>query len=295
MSERQEPQASVSHGQVAAPAPEPFALRAAEPGPGGSATGLDPAQGRRLNLRRDQLFRHTLLGADAVTFVLAFTALDLLSSRSLRLTWLSIVGLLGMLLVVKLVGLYDRDEALLHKTTLDEAPKLLQVATLGVLVGWLAGDFLYAGDNLDRSEVLLLWAGLAMLLILGRVLARWVALRLSPTERCLFVGDATTARTVESKLADHHGLKAKLVAQIDPAGASAWSADELTAPRLSEIRDLARSLGVQRAIIAADSLESERMLRLVSTLDAVGVKVSVLPRLLEVVGSSVQFDDLHGV
>ena len=37
------------------------------------------------------------------------------------------------------------------------------------------------------------------------------------------------------------------------------------------------------------------MLNLVRTLKAVGVRVSVLPRLLEVVGSSVEFDDLHGV
>ena len=37
------------------------------------------------------------------------------------------------------------------------------------------------------------------------------------------------------------------------------------------------------------------MLNLVRTLKAVGVRVSVLPRLLEVVGSSVVFDDLHGV
>ncbi len=37
------------------------------------------------------------------------------------------------------------------------------------------------------------------------------------------------------------------------------------------------------------------MLDLVRTLKAVGVRVSVLPRLLEVVGSSVEFDDLHGV
>jgi len=37
------------------------------------------------------------------------------------------------------------------------------------------------------------------------------------------------------------------------------------------------------------------MLNLVRTLKAVGVRVSVLPSLLEVVGSSVEFDDLHGV
>jgi exopolysaccharide biosynthesis polyprenyl glycosylphosphotransferase len=37
------------------------------------------------------------------------------------------------------------------------------------------------------------------------------------------------------------------------------------------------------------------MLDLVRTLKAVGVRVSVLPRVLEVVGSSVEFDELHGV
>ena len=65
--------------------------------------------------------------------------------------------------------------------------------------------------------------------------------------------------------------------------------------RLSEIRDLARTLDVHRAIVAPSSADAGEMLDLVRTLKAVGVRVSVLPRLLEVVGSSVEFDDLHGV
>ena len=62
-----------------------------------------------------------------------------------------------------------------------------------------------------------------------------------------------------------------------------------------EIRDLAQTLDVHRAIIAPRSADAGEMLNLVRTLKAVGVRVSVLPRLLEVVGSSVEFDDLHGV
>src|SRR5262249_13741620 len=69
----------------------------------------------------------------------------------------------------------------------------------------------------------------------------------------------------------------------------------LSAPRVAEIHELARSLGVQRAIIASDCVEPDKMPDLICTLKAVGIKVSVLPRLLEVVGSSVEFDDLHGV
>ena len=44
-----------------------------------------------------------------------------------------------LLVCAKLTGLYDRDETLLRKTTLDEAPKLFQLATLCALVAWLTG------------------------------------------------------------------------------------------------------------------------------------------------------------
>src|SRR5207245_2071230 len=56
-----------------------------------------------------------------------------------------------------------------------------------------------------------------------------------------------------------------------------------------------QTLDVHRAIIAPRSVDAGEMLNLVRTLKAVGVRVSVVPRLLEVVGSSVEFDDVHGV
>jgi exopolysaccharide biosynthesis polyprenyl glycosylphosphotransferase len=260
-----------------------------------SPAATDSDRGRRISLQRDGLFRHSLLIADVLSFVSALVILDQVSPRMLVLTWVSFVGLLGLFLVCKVIGLYDRDEALLHKTTLDEAPKLFLVATLGVLAVWLAGETIFKGGNLDRSEVVLLWAMFAVFLLFTRGIARAVALRLGPPERCLFVGDVEAGETIEAKLGDHHGMKAELVAQIDPAHISAWSTDTHSASRLSEIRNLATSLNVQRAIIAPDSLDPSQMLSLVSSLDSVGVRVSVLPRLLEVVGSTVEFDDLHGV
>jgi exopolysaccharide biosynthesis polyprenyl glycosylphosphotransferase len=122
-----------------------------------------------------------------------------------------------------------------------------------------------------------------------------IALRLSPTERCLFVGDDASAATIRSKLACHRGVKAKMVAHLDLSKVSSWSTDASSSHRLVEIRDLARELDVHRAIIAPRSADAGETLDLVRTLKAIGVRVSVLPRLLEVVGSSVEFDDLHGV
>ena len=74
------------------------------------------------------------------------------SGKSLQLTWVSVCGLLTLLLGAKVMGLYDRDDVLLHKTTLDEAPKLFQVATLGALVAWLAGGFVINGDRLAAAR-----------------------------------------------------------------------------------------------------------------------------------------------
>jgi exopolysaccharide biosynthesis polyprenyl glycosylphosphotransferase len=247
------------------------------------------------NLSRDRLFRHALLGADLVAIVGAFLLLAQVSARALQLSWVNVCGLLTLLLGAKVLGLYDRDEVLLHKTTLDEAPKLFYMATLGALGAWLAGGLVIEGGLLSRGEELLLWLALIVLLILARAIARSVVLRIAPVERCLFIGDQASARTVRSKLTGHRGVKAELVAHLALDDVATWSAKTFSEQRLSEIRDLARSLDVHRAIVAPGSVDAGEMLDLVRTLKAIGVRVSVLPRLLEVVGSSVEFDDLHGV
>ncbi len=244
-------------------------------------------------LRREWLFRRALLVADVLAIVLAFVLTVELSSRSLQLTWMSIVGLPILLVAAKMLGLYDRDEALLRKTTLDEAPKLLEVATLCTLVAWLAGGLVVEGV-LDRHEALFLWLSLAGLLVLARAVARAVALRAAPTERCLFIGNEDLAEAIRPKLV-HGGVRAEMVCNLDLDSVGSWSTDACSAVRLREIRELARTLDVHRAIVAPDSADAGEMLDLMRTLKAIGVRVSVLPRLLEVVGSSVEFDDLHGV
>jgi exopolysaccharide biosynthesis polyprenyl glycosylphosphotransferase len=261
---------------------------------GSTALHIAEAGGPAESMRRDALLRRMLLLADVVAIVGAFLLTVELSSRSLQLTWAAAIGLPILLIGAKLSGLYDRDEVLLHKTTLDEAPRLLHVATLCALVAWLCGGLIVAG-SLDRHEALFLWLTLALLLMLARASARALALRMAPVERCLFIGDESSARTIRSKLTGHRGVKAKLVAHVDLEKLSSWSTDSCSVPKLAEIRELAQTLDVHRAILAPRSADAGEMLDLVRTLKAVGVRVSVLPRLLEVVGSSVEFDDLHGV
>jgi exopolysaccharide biosynthesis polyprenyl glycosylphosphotransferase len=247
------------------------------------------------NLSRESRFRRALLIADVVAIVTAFLVLAGFSAKELQLTWVSGCGLLTLLMAAKMLGLYDRDDALMHKTTLDEAPKLFQMATLGALVAWLAGGFVIHAVILSRREALVLWLLLLVLLMLSRAGARALMLRVLPAERCLFIGDQLSADMIRSKLAGHGAVNAELVGHIDLEDAGSWSAGAFSPQRLAVVRDLARKLNVHRAIVAPTSADGGEMLDLVRTLKAVGVRVSVLPRLLEVVGSSVEFDNLHGV
>ncbi|MEA2314101.1 MAG: hypothetical protein QOI03_793 [Solirubrobacteraceae bacterium] len=258
------------------------------------STGIREARGPAACMRRDALFRRMLLVADVVAIVGAFVLTVEFSRRALQLSWVGIALVPVLVAGAKATGLYDRDETLLRKTTLDEAPKLFQLATLCALAAWLTGGLIVQG-RLDRHETLFLWLALAALLIMARAASRAISLRIAPAERCLFIGDERSAETIRSKLEGHGGVNAKVVAHLDLDKVAPWSTDTFSETRLAEIRDLAQTLDVHRAIIAPRSADAGEMLNLLRTLKAVGVRVSVLPRLLEVVGSSVEFDDLHGV
>src|SRR2546423_2888380 len=126
-----------------------------------SALRITEARGPAACLRRDALFRRSLLAADILAIVTAFILTVGLSSRSLQLTWISMACLPALLFWAKLNGLYDRDESLIRKTTLDEAPKLFQLATLCALFTWLWSGLFVSGGRLDRHQALFLWLGLA--------------------------------------------------------------------------------------------------------------------------------------
>src|ERR1700724_128736 len=201
---------SVETGSGTEAAGVPWASSSALPGSRGflglasrrrvAVSGIAEVRGPAACMRRDALFRRMLLVADVVAIVGAFVLTVTLARRSIQLTWVAVAAVPILVIAAKITGLYDRDETLLRKTTLDEAPKLFQLATLCALIAWLTGGLLVSG-TLDRHEALFLWLALAALLILCRAGARALALRIAPVERCLFIGDELSAETIRAKLA----------------------------------------------------------------------------------------------
>src|SRR3954454_11888661 len=93
-------------------------------------------------LRRDALYRRALALADVCSAAAAVVlAVGVLGDD--ELTFSLVAALPLVVLVSKTAGLYDRDENLLRKTTLDEAPAIFQVSTLyALLMLLLEGAFL---------------------------------------------------------------------------------------------------------------------------------------------------------
>ena len=95
---------------------------------------------------------------------------------------------------------------------------------------------------------------------------------------------------------DHdHAANAKLVAQIELQDASPWASPTVSERSLADARELVRRLKIQRVIIAPHASGGGDMLDLMRTFGAIGVRVSVIPAMLQVVGSAVEFDDVQGI
>ena len=238
---------------------------------------------RKAVLRRDSRFRHALAIADVISAASAVT-LGVTVIADGRLTLAALGALPLVVLVSKILGLYDRDENLLKKTTLDEVPALFQVATLYTLLIWFLQD-VFVDGHLGQQQMLAIWVLLLVGMTLGRALARRVVEAITPPERCLVLGEGFAARAIEAKF-KAASLNAAVVGRAPLDG---------EAGDLDWLRPIIDELDVHRVVIASASSDSEENLQAIRQIKLLGVKVSVFPRLFEVVGSSLAIDDVDGL
>jgi exopolysaccharide biosynthesis polyprenyl glycosylphosphotransferase len=247
------------------------------------ADALRPAAARS----RERFARRMLVLADvgAAIVTLAICVLALGGEQDRLPAAAVVVAVIGCVALAKALGLYERDELTIRPSTLDEVPRLFQLTTLWALSVWLAGEPVLGGF-LGRDQVLALWGGLTIALVAGRVGARTVTRRATPVDRCLLVGEREACMRAERKIREADGANARLVTII--------TSDEADHERKA-LDAIFQRADLHRLIVAPGPGEHAAILDLVRAAKAVGLKVSVVPRMLEVVGSSVVFDDVEGI
>jgi exopolysaccharide biosynthesis polyprenyl glycosylphosphotransferase len=267
----------------APPATQPIAPPAA-PSQAQPAHHIDVESAGLLDVhRRERYYRRSLACADAcAAAVSVLVTMVWFGGYGLRPEFLLVMPLI--VIVAKLESLYDHDELVIRKSTLDEFPRLLNLATLFALLIWLVRHYVVLGAP-TTALLVGLWVLLIVLLFSFRVIARAFAGRHSSIERCLFVGKPAVYSRLQTKLAEERHVE--LVGSVGI---------EKVVSDLSVLRSLAKSLSVHRIIIStAGGGDPDATMDLVRGAKATGLRVSILPNVLAAVGSSVAFDDLGGM
>jgi exopolysaccharide biosynthesis polyprenyl glycosylphosphotransferase len=241
-------------------------------------------------LRRDSRIRRALAAADLLAAVASLGAVALVSDLTLRPA--AVAAPLLVILFCKLGRLYDRDEVVIRKSTLDQAPDLIEAATIYALVVWFAGDLFFEG-GLGRAGVATLWGVLVVALIAFRCIGRRIAAGSTTPERLLVLGSGEATERLGGRIESAHSINAVMVGRV------ALEPDDRAEPRplgpLDDLDYVLRANGIERVIIAPSERTSDEQLDTIRLVKGLGVKVSVLPRLFEVVGSSMEFDDVDGI
>jgi exopolysaccharide biosynthesis polyprenyl glycosylphosphotransferase len=240
-----------------------------------------PGAMRRETLHRRLVGVFDILGATlaliAVTAVLGHQQPSLLALACMPL----------LVLPFKLAGLYDRDQLRIVHSTLDEAPLLLQLTGLFALITTILAPAMFERP-LGAVAAGALWIATFVAVVVCRKLARLLGGRAAAVERCLVIGRVEQADRVREKLHSSRA-RAAVVATLPLAD------EEVTWLDPAGLRHLACELGVHRIIIAPSTADGSAVVELIRLAKAAGVQVSVLPRMLEVVGSAVEFEDVDGM
>jgi exopolysaccharide biosynthesis polyprenyl glycosylphosphotransferase len=248
---------------------------------------------------RDALFRRLLAAADLCAGLGGLLVLGWASGRGVPATTLICVPL--MVLVAKVGGRYDHDDVVVRKSTLDEAPALVMLAAAFALAWSLVALVVGVHLGLGGGEAIVLWGATAALLLALRVGARALAQCSAPRERVLIVGGADARASVAACIACDPGAHVDVVGFLPlederrvPGGWSGRSRRQRSL-RFQDLPDVIREQGIDRVLLVPTHADSELMLDAVRRTTSLGVKVSIVPRLFEVIGSAVEFDSVGGV
>jgi hypothetical protein len=158
--------------------------------------------------------------------------------------------------------------------------------------------------NAPRSPpagVAMLWVFTAVALTLSRLAGRAVAQAFAPRERVLIIGSSSARVRLAESLASDPGAHLEVVGFLPLEEERRVRSDRGARSRrrrevaFEDLGDVVAELDVHRVFLIPTSADSDTMLDAIGQTTSLGVKVSIVPRLFEVVGSSVGFDTVGGV
>jgi exopolysaccharide biosynthesis polyprenyl glycosylphosphotransferase len=258
-----------------------------------------PTSGRRGILsNRDAVLRRLLAVGDALAILVALAgavATNTLPGKAGQLLW-GLVAVPLFLVTFKLYGLYDRDVKRITHSTTDDLPWLFHATVVGGLLLWLYSRY---SPMQQLSFIQILTFGLSVMAAVTsvRFLVRTtVADRLISRDRALILGTGEVVRTLAGKIASHPEYRVDVIGSLGIERAEEQG--PFAAPVLGDFEQLeavAQRHRITRVMFSTRDLDDPMLEELLQRCRALSLKVSMLPRLADMVGPGLEIDDVEGV
>jgi exopolysaccharide biosynthesis polyprenyl glycosylphosphotransferase len=207
--------------------------------------------------------------------------------------------LLGICLVplwivlFKVYGLYDRDANRINHSTVDDAPSLFHALVIGAVIFYVLSRILPT-RRVSLAEGAIFFTAVLVSLLVLRTVARRAAQSLLPPERVLLLGGGPMAALLAAKMRQHDEYGVEPIGYLAPRE----DAEPQSLPYLgglTELEAVCDRAHVDRVVIAGSNGELADIEDLIRRTAELEVRISVLPIVVDVLGPSIQVDDIEGV
>ncbi|CAN5669762.1 sugar transferase [soil metagenome] len=258
--------------------------------------------------RRGRMVRRMLVAADLLGLTIAFLLLQVFigpgGDPENRVAFdgealYFLVSLPAWVILAQALGLYDRDEERPEHTTVDDLAGVFQLVTVCVWLIFVAA-YVTGFAAPDLGKWVIFWALAVGLVALSRSLARTIARRKPAyTQNVVIVGADETGQLVARKLRLHPEYGIRIVGFVDrtPDDLRSELHDIPVLGECDKLDDIVIEHDVDRVIVAFSSepVAESDLREHVSRLQAMGVRVDIVPRLCEALGPNVSFNALEGL
>ncbi len=224
-----------------------------------------------MSLKREQAYRRALGIADGASALA--TSLIIAAVWGEPIQWLFLLVPFAAIVISKIQGLYDRDDMVIRKSTLQEWRALLRANALTAIALYVVWWSLTDDPSKHGIRVFALMVGTLFAVSLpARALARKIASNLTTDERCLIVGAPGQCARLERHLADVPGLELIGIVSDDDVDCS-----------VAGVHELVERLDVERIVVVPHSGWGEPgSLKLIQSSKWLGVRVSLMPTVMTV-------------
>lgn len=268
---------------------------------------LEVLEHRRATARvrgRGWLVQQTLAVSDVLALILAFVLTGFAAGGfagwngdlSRSHAFLFLAALPAWTLAATQLGLYRADQERSDHSTVDEFVTALQLLTLGCWL-YVAGAWLL-GHQPSLTTVVTFWGLALAAIVLGRMLSRRLSRhRLSYVQNAVIVGAGNVGQLVARKFLTHPEYGINIVGFVDaePKERRPDLKHLTILGTPDELPELARTLDLDRVIVAFSNESHEETLQLLRSLRSSNLQVDIVPRLFELVGPNALIHAVEGI